>query len=59
MKCHRSYLIADFENFSPDTLKIGDILRYGILYGNISIFRDSVIDYSFYRNNDHYETLSL
>jgi len=22
MKCHRLYLIADFENFSPDTLKM-------------------------------------
>jgi len=25
MKCHRSYLIADFENFSPGTLKMADM----------------------------------
>jgi len=28
MMCHRSYPIADFENFSPDTLKMADILCY-------------------------------
>jgi len=33
MKYHRSYLIADFENFSPDTLKMADILCYGLRYG--------------------------
>jgi len=33
MKCHRSYLIADFENFSPDTLKTAGILRYDVRYG--------------------------
>jgi len=30
MRCHRLYLIPDFKNFSPDTLKIADILRYGL-----------------------------
>jgi len=31
MKCHGSYLIADFENFSPDTLKwlIFAVTAYG------------------------------
>jgi len=28
MKCDRSYLISHLENFSPDTLKLADILRY-------------------------------
>jgi len=34
MKCHKSYLIANFENFSPDTLKMADICCYGVWYGN-------------------------
>jgi len=25
MKCHILYLIADFENFSPDTLKLASV----------------------------------
>jgi len=33
MKCHRLYLIADFENFSPDTLKMADICCYGVQSG--------------------------
>jgi len=27
------YLIADFEDFSPDTLKRADICCYGVRYG--------------------------
>jgi len=27
MRCHRSYPIADFENFSPGTLKMANNLR--------------------------------
>jgi len=30
MKCHRLYLIADSENFILNTLKMGDILQYGL-----------------------------
>jgi len=33
MKCHISYLIADFENFSPDTLKMANILCCDVRYG--------------------------
>jgi len=29
IRCHRSYPITDFENFSPDTLKMAGILHYG------------------------------
>jgi len=31
MKCHRSYLIADFENFSPGTLKVTVSVNEGSL----------------------------
>jgi len=27
------YILANFENFSPDTLKMADILRYAVRYG--------------------------
>jgi len=33
MKGHRLYLIADFENLSPDTLNMADICCYGVRYG--------------------------
>jgi len=39
MKCHGLYLIADFENFSPDTLKMADICCYGIRYGKCELMR--------------------
>jgi len=35
MKCLIYYVIADFVNFSSDTLKMADILHYGIRYGNV------------------------
>jgi len=37
MKCHRLYLIADFENFSPDALNIAEICCYGVRYGKVSV----------------------
>jgi len=37
MKCHRLYLIADFENVSPDTLKMADILRHAVRYDTVSV----------------------
>jgi len=33
MKCHRLYVVADFENLSSDTLKMADISCYGLRYG--------------------------
>jgi len=36
MKCHRLYLIADFGNFSPDTLKMADICCYGVHTVNVN-----------------------
>jgi len=35
MKCLVYYLIPNFVNFSPDTLKIADILHLGVRYGNV------------------------
>jgi len=37
MECHRLYLIADFENFSPETLKMADVLRYGLREVRVTI----------------------
>jgi len=31
MKCLIYFLISDFAKFSPDTLKMADILHYGVL----------------------------
>jgi len=37
MKCYRSYPIADFENFRPDTLKMADILCYDLQYRKVCL----------------------
>jgi len=40
MKCHRSYLIADFEKFSLDTLNTAKC-EWGVLDGHSIDFTDS------------------
>jgi len=37
MKCHRSYPIVHLENFSPDTIKMADILLYNLRCGKVCI----------------------
>jgi len=38
MKWHILYPIADFENYSLDTLKIADILLYFLRYGKVCLW---------------------
>jgi len=43
MKCHRLYLIADFENFSLDTLKMADICCYDTVNVNWGVREKAIM----------------
>jgi len=44
MKCHRSYLISNFENFRPNTLK--RLIFNVMAYGTVSVNEGSVKMYA-------------
>jgi len=39
MRGHKLYPIANFENFSPDTLKMAVSVHYGLRYGKVCLGR--------------------